>query len=223
MVVTLRRALLSRVPAFARSYAQAEDYAARWAADNTRALGGSGPLWVVLGDSAALGVGAPAHDRGYVGQVRSLLEARDGVRWRVVNLAVSGARTRGVLTAQLPALEPWHDEAALVSAVVGGNDALGTPVPEWERDVASLAAALPPGALLATVAQGVRARRTVPVNALVRELAGRHGHLLADLWAHTGPPYRGLYADGFHPNEAGYRQWTAAIAEALDLDLVSPG
>ena len=43
---------------------------------------------------------------------------------------------------------------------------------------------------------------------------------LADLWAHTGPPCKGLYADGFHPNDKGYRQWADAVAEALAL---SPG
>lgn len=43
------------------------------------------------------------------------------------------------------------------------------------------------------------------------------GVVVADLAAHTGLPYRGLYADGFHPNENGYRQGTAALAEALGL------
>jgi len=32
-----------------------------------------------------------------------------------------------------------------------------------------------------------------------------------------GPPYRGLYFDGFHPNDRGYLQWVEALAEALEL------
>jgi lysophospholipase L1-like esterase len=41
---------------------------------------------------------------------------------------------------------------------------------------------------------------------------------VADVWAHTGPPYKGFYADGFHPNDKGYRQWADAVVEALAVD-----
>jgi lysophospholipase L1-like esterase len=58
-------------------------------------------------------------------------------------------------------------------------------------------------------------RKTRRVNAVVRTCAHEHGLLVADLWAHTGPPYRGLYADGFHPNDRGYAQWVSALEAAL--------
>ena len=93
----------------------------------------------------------------------------------------------------------------LVTAVVGGNDALRSPLPDWLRDAGDLLAALPPGAVVSTTARGVFERKTRQANAFVREQAAAHGLRVADLWAHTGPPYRGLYADGFHPNDAGYR------------------
>jgi lysophospholipase L1-like esterase len=38
---------------------------------------------------------------------------------------------------------------------------------------------------------------------------------VADVWAHTGPPYRGLYFDGLHPNDRGYLQWADAVEEAV--------
>ncbi len=194
---------------FRRSFEQVDAYRAAWDAHNETAREGEGPLWVVLGDSAAQGVGASSHLSGYVG----VLLSRLGPSWRVVNLSRSGARTREVVDVQWPAaagLQP-----SLVTAVVGGNDALHTPVEQWSADVRDLCAALPRGAVVATVARGVRERKTQRVNDVVRRSAQEHGLLVADLWAHTGPPYRGLYADGFHPNDKGYAQWVSALEVAL--------
>lgn len=204
---------------FRRSLEQVDAYAADWEQANTTALDGPGPLWVVLGDSAAQGVGASGHDRGYVGQLRERLGAADGRDWRVLNLSRSGARTREVVDVQLPAARERLAGRApdLLTAVVGGNDALRTREAAWRTAVADLCTALPPGAVVATVARGVLERKTARVNALVRACAAEHGLRVADLWAHTGPPYRGLYFDGFHPNDSGYRQWTAALAAALEL------
>ena len=78
-----------------------------------------------------------------------------------------------------------------------------------------LCAALPTGAVVGTVARGVMERKTRRVNEVLRVEAARHGLRVADLWAHTGPPWRGLYADWFHPNDRGYLQWVAALEEAL--------
>lgn len=198
---------------FARSFAQVDAYALEWAAANDAALVADGPLWVVLGDSAAQGVGASGYDKGYVGVVRERLEAADGRPWRVVNLSRSGARTRDVVTSQLPLVADLEPD--LLTAVVGGNDALRTKEQVWRRAVEDLCAALPPGAVVATVARGVFERKTARVNALIRQRAAERGLRVADLWQHTGPPYRGLYFDGFHPNDKGYLQWADAVEEAV--------
>ncbi len=194
---------------FRRSYEQADLYRDAWQAHNPSAKDDDGPLWLVLGDSAALGVGASSHLSGYVGAVLGRL----GPQWRVVNLSRSGARTRDVVDVQLPAAAGL--DAQLVTALVGGNDALGTKQARWERDVRDLCAALPRGAVVGTVARGVLERKTRRVNEVIRASAAERGLLLADLWAHTGPPYRGLYFDGFHPNDAGYAQWVSALELAL--------
>ena len=196
---------------FRRSFDMVEAYAGDWERANTAALTGEGPLWVVLGDSAAQGVGASSYDRGWVG----LVHQRLGTDWRVVNLSRSGARTREVVDVQLPrTLELQPD---LLTAIVGGNDALRTPLEPWLRDAGDLVAAMPPGAVVSTVARGVFERKTRVVNAAIRAGAAERGLRVADLWSHTGPPYKGLYFDGFHPNDAGYRQWADAVAHALDL------
>jgi len=198
---------------FRQSFAHVETYAAQWSASNEQALTGEGPLWVVLGDSAAQGVGASAYDRGWVGIVRDRLIARDGQPWRVLNLSRSGATTRELLEQQLP--DARGVDAALITAVVGGNDARRTRKEQWLRDVDDLVAALPPDAVVATTARGLFERKTRVVNAHLRQHAMQRGMRVADLWQHTGPPYRGLFFDGLHPNDRGYVQWADAVWAAL--------
>jgi lysophospholipase L1-like esterase len=199
---------------FRRSFAQVESYALEWERANAAALTADGPLWVVLGDSAAQAVGASAHDLGWVGLVHEQL----GPAWRVVNLSRSGARTREVVDVQWPRGRELAPD--LVTAVVGGNDAVHTSLSAWLRDAGDLLVALPPGAVVSTVARGVRERKTRQVNAVIRQRAAQRGLRVADLWGRTGPPYKGLYADGFHPNDAGYRQWADAVTEALSLPVI---
>ena len=196
---------------FRRSFEHVDRYAAEWAAANETALAATGPLWVVLGDSAAQGVGASAYDRGWVGVVRDRLREQDGQPWRVLNLSRSGARTRDVLDTQLPAAPP----ADLLTAVVGGNDALHTKRAQWLREVDELVRVVPDGTVLSTVARGVFERKTRAVNEHLRTAAAARGLPVADVWAQTGPPYKGLYFDGLHPNDKGYLQWADAVWEAI--------
>lgn len=205
--------LARRLPLFRRSFEQVDVYRGEWERANEAARASDGRLWLVLGDSAAQGVGASAHDRAYVGLVLERLRAQRGEPWRVVNLSRSGARTREVVNVQWPAGRELG--ADLVTAVIGGNDALHTRLPQWRADVDDLITALPPGAVVGTVARGVFERKTARLNEHLREAAAARGLRVADLWAHTGPPYRGLYADGFHPNDQGYLQWAEAVWEAV--------
>jgi hypothetical protein len=65
---------------------QVAAYASAWDAHHGD---GSGPVWAVLGDSTAQGVGASAYDRGYVGLLAAHLPEH-----QVRNLSVSGAGSR---------------------------------------------------------------------------------------------------------------------------------
>jgi lysophospholipase L1-like esterase len=200
------------------SRGQVAPYRAAWEERRVAADTGTGPLWVVLGDSAAQGVGATAFDAGYVGQVQQRLEARDGVPWRVVNLAVSGARAADVLREQIPLLLSLGGTADLVTCLVGGNDLLRTPSAALLATFRSILAALPRGTVVGTMPQGLGRRKAGQVNALIRSVAPAAGLLVADVWERTGPPWRGKYADDFfHPNELGYADWADALAEALGL------
>lgn len=202
---------------FDRTVEQVRRYAAAWLAANASELAATGPLWVVLGDSAAQAVGAVRIDLGYVGQLRTMLEARDRASWRVVNLSRSGARTREVVDVQVPELTRLEVQPDLVTAVVGGNDILHTRPAHWRRDIDDLVRVVPAGTLLATVSRGLLERKVASINAHLLAAAARRDLPVADIWAHTGPPYRGKYADPLHPNERGYADWAAALAAALGL------
>lgn len=211
-------------PGIAATLDSVAPFRTAWDTANAAARDGTQPLWLVLGDSTAQAIGAPAPDRGYVGQLRVLLEARDGHPWRVLNASRSGARARDVLTRQLR----WLDELDeldelpdLVTCAVGANDIAWRPgLRGVTRHITALLERLPRGAVIATLPKGLGVRRTTVLNDLIRREAPRQGLRVADVWAHTGPPWSGnLAADRFHPSEQGYGRWTAAFAEALGITL----
>ena len=186
-----------------------------WLAANSEAQGASGPLWVVLGDSGSQAIGATERRHGYVLSILGALRA-DDPSWRVVNLSLTGARVADVLDTQLPAIRRLP-RPALVSVAIGTND-IRHRTPGLDRAMRTLLAALPPGSVVATIPQGVRPARARELNDLIRREAAERGLRVADLWAHTGPPWQDKFsADHFHPNDLGYADWTAAFLEALDI------
>jgi lysophospholipase L1-like esterase len=205
-------------PGLRRVHAQIARYAAEWEKGNEAAAAGAGPLWVVLGDSTAQGIGAPTAQEGYVGQLRAALDDGSGERWRVVNLSKSGARVADVLDRQLPALEALAAPPDLVTCAIGANDVIRrTPVPLLLDQLRAVIARLPARAMIATVPQGLNRERTEAANRLIRAEAPAAGLVVADVWARTGPPWRGKYAaDGFHPGVLGYADWAAAFAAVLE-------
>ena len=208
-------------PGLRTVHAQVALYAADWEEANGMALAGVGPLWAVLGDSTAQGIGAPSWDEGYVGQLLRALNEGSERQWRVVNLSRSGARAADVVDRQLPALEALPVPPALVTCAIGANDIVGrTPPGQLAGQLREIIARLPEGAIIATLSQGLNRERTESANTVVREEAPAAGLLVADVWARTGPPWRGkLAADGFHPGALGYADWAAAFAEVLDRAL----
>ena len=207
------------IPGLRRVHAQVAVYAKAWDEANALALAATGPLWVVLGDSTAQGIGAPSPDQGYVGQVHRMLEATTGQAWRVLNLSKSGGRADGLLATQLPRLEALDVAPDLVTCAIGSNDVIRrTPLPQLERDLREIIGRLPPGSVVATLPAGLGRERVVAVDAVIRSGAAAGGLRVADVGAHTGPPWEGKYAeDRFHPGALGYADWAAAFAETLEL------
>jgi acyl-CoA thioesterase I len=197
-------------------------FADYWQAHNSQVLSQAGPLWVVLGDSAAQGLGAPGPQYGYVGQALAELRRRTGLRWRVLNLSVSGALTRDVLHGQLARLPAAPD---LVTCGIGANDVLYTPPAKLLRDLRALVGALPAETVMLDLPLpaglwGVVGRMGVPyvtrINRVIHEAARARGLPVAEISAHFMPPWSGKFAsDNFHPSQAGYRDWARALLSAI--------
>jgi lysophospholipase L1-like esterase len=199
-------------------------FASHWQAHNDRVRGESGPLWVVLGDSTAQGLGALSPEGGYVGQALAELRLRTGQPWRVLNLSTSGALVRDVLGTQLPQVPAGAD---LVTCGIGVNDIFYSAPRRLLRDLRALIATLPEGAVLLDLPLpaglwGLLGRACLPyvtrINRTIYAEAGGRGLPVAAVSAHFLPPWSGKFAsDFFHPSQAGYRDWSRAVLAALPL------
>jgi lysophospholipase L1-like esterase len=189
---------------------QVEPYARAWEQHNRAALAATGPLWVVLGDSMSQGVGATAHDRGWVGQL-----ARSMPEHRVVNLSVYGGRVNDVVERQIPAMRSIGVDPDLVTVVIGSNDLISRRLrPLLPRALDEMLALLPSGAIVGTQPGGRPA--SVEFNRRIDEAAaaGRIG--IAEFRDPRMRSWRGrLSPDHFHPNDAGYAGMAEIVGEAV--------
>jgi lysophospholipase L1-like esterase len=208
------RAAALALPGVRRVQAQVAPYAAAWRRSNQAALGGSGPLWVALGDSMTLGIGASAYDQGWVGQLGRQLSL-DGEAYRIVNLAFSGARVTDVLDRQLPAMQHLDQRPALVTVLIGSNDATRKAYREaLPSSYTLLLSRLPPGTVIA--AFGGR-QIAAQVSQLIEVAARQRGLIIADLRQGGPRSWRGRLADDhFHPNDLGYAGMARVFAAAIE-------
>lgn len=179
------------------------------------------PLYVALGDSAALGLGASAPQRGYVGLIAEDIGRHTGQPVRVRNLAIDGATLRVVIEEELPRLAGLRPVVCTLDA--GSNDIWTFEPTRFRAELDRVCAALPPGSIVAELPSFSVipvGRRVARANRIVREVAAAHGHLVAPLNATTavgGPvdAIRGAAGDLFHPNDRGHRRWAEAFLPAV--------
>jgi lysophospholipase L1-like esterase len=185
--------------------------------------------YLALGDSTAHGIGArdPEHSAPYL-----LAEALT-IHYTPVhfaNIAVSGATTADVLRLQLGQVGDFAPD--LVMLFIGPNDVthLRT-LNAYLADMRRLLAAL--DAVPAVVVTNVAALYTCPLlsppfralaalqvkrfNAALPAVVARHRARLATINPDIVPPFaqfpdRYYAADGYHPNDAGYRLWAGYLA-----------
>jgi lysophospholipase L1-like esterase len=203
--------------------------------------GRGGPLrYLALGDSTAHGIGAATPEGSAPYGVAQALTA-DYSPITFTNLAVSGATSADILRGQIPQVAAFGPD--LVTVFVGPNDVThGRRRAAYLADMDRLLAAL--DAVPAVVVTNVSAVRLCPVlspvfrllvdlqcrrfNAALPAVVARHRARLATLNPDIVPPFAadpaGLYAaDGYHPNDAGYRIWTAYLTPRVRAALPDRG
>jgi lysophospholipase L1-like esterase len=209
--------------------ADCKTFARYWSQNNDQVIAGLGqdPVWVVLGDSTAQGIGAPGPYDGYVGQTLRHLERQTGAHWRILNLSVSGALIRDVLAEQLPVLDMLPVAPAMVTCGIGANDILFSSPSKLFGDLRLLLAGVPAGTIMLDlpVPRGfwwLIGRCSVPyitrINRVIHEVAAERGLPVAEISRQFRPPWPGKFAvDSFHPSMDGYRDWSRALLAAMTL------
>ena len=203
-------------------------FAEYWRANNERILAApsDGPVWVVLGDSTAQGLGSPTPDGGYVGQALRELRQRTGQPWRVLNLSVSGALIRDALGEQLGLLSTLDGITPdLVTCGIGANDIFYSAPAKLFADMRALLAAVPDGTVMLDLplpsgVWGIVGKCSIPyvtrINRVIHEVASTRGLPVATVSAQFTPPWPGKFSvDSFHPSLDGYRDWTRALLAAV--------
>lgn len=174
-------------------------------------------LYVALGDSAALGIGASEPDAGYVGLVADEIAALTGERVRVRNLSIDGATLAVCIRDELPRLAKLQPDVCTLA--IGANDIWTFEPHRFRQDYERICAALPPGSVVSELPSfsivPVR-RRIRAANRIIHDVAGRHGFPVAPLTATTSvgglaAALLGAAGDLFHPNDRGHRRWAAAF------------
>jgi acyl-CoA thioesterase-1 len=174
-------------------------------------------LYVALGDSAALGIGASEPDAGYVGIVAEEIAALTGEHVRVRNLSIDGATLAVCIRDELPRLAKLQPDVCTLA--IGANDVWTFEPERFRREYEQICAALPPGSIVSELPDfsvvPVR-RRVREANRIIHEVAGHHGFPVAPLTAMTSvgglaAALLGAAGDLFHPNDRGHRRWAAAF------------
>jgi lysophospholipase L1-like esterase len=190
---------------------------------------------VMLGDSAALGVGVDRVADTVGGQLAELLAAggQPGRRVELSSVGVSGSRSSDLATQVARALLGSRPDVAVI--LVGANDVIGLRAPGDAAAYLGVAVRRLREAGVEVVVgtcPDLGAARAIapPLRQLVAWLGRRvaraqvrtvhaAGGAVVDLATETGPVFRAdpatLCGDRYHPSADGYRVWAYALLPAV--------
>ena len=188
---------------------------AGWDEANSQAWEAEGPLWVVLGDSTQIGVGASSLANTSVALLLERLRATAAEPWRVINLARHGAKLDDVTNEQVPRLADLG-HVGLVTLGAGADDVLWRFGLQPVLDaIDRLFAVLPSGTVVGTVPEGWIGKGR-KVNAYLRVQGADRGLRVAEAGV-LPRSLRMVAADGIHPNDRGYRFIAERMAETIGI------
>ncbi len=190
--------------------------------------GSGSPLsLLIIGDSAAAGVGAAHQDEALLGQLVSKLSPHYAVSWDLQ--AQTGDTTAGAL-ARLDRMAPRHFDVAVTS--LGVNDVTRmVRLGDWLRQQTLLRnvlktkftvdrqiiSGLPPMHAFPALPQPLRwhigSRATEFNHALRTSLSTEHDSTFVDVRFTSDPTL--MAHDGFHPGPQAYALWSELLADAI--------
>jgi lysophospholipase L1-like esterase len=180
----------------------------------------------VLGESTVAGLGASSHEFALAGQFAKNLSQKIGrrIEWTVVGK--SGVTARQTIDELLPKMPDSRFDYILVG--LGGNDVLKLSTPaRWRNDMTELLAALrsrqPDALIFLSNCPMIRLSPALPnpLRSVLWELSKLHNDNIKDLTSQMDRVFyypqpadvslEGFFADGIHPSERGYADWSAAM------------
>ncbi|CAN5574707.1 SGNH/GDSL hydrolase family protein [soil metagenome] len=185
----------------------------------------------VIGESTVAGLGARSHDLALAGQFAERLSRRLGrsVRWTVVGK--NGVTARRTIDELLPQMPDRKFDHILVG--LGGNDVMKLSSPrKWRSDMTELLGLLrersPEANIFLSNCPMIKLSPAIPhpIKFILWELSKMHDANIRDLTAKMERVFyyhqprhlqiEGFFADGIHPSEKGYSDWSEAMIEFFD-------
>lgn len=180
----------------------------------------------VLGESTVAGLGARTHELALAGQFAKNLSAKIGrpVEWRVVGK--SGVTARQTIDELLPRMPDTRFDYILVG--LGGNDVLKlSPPRRWRRDMTELLGRLrgqsPDAVIFLSNCPMICLSPALPnpLRSVLWQLSKLHNDNISELTSGMERVFyypqpadvtlEGFFADGIHPSERGYADWSQAM------------
>ena len=182
----------------------------------------------VIGESTVAGLGAREHKFALAGQFAHFLSEhiRRPVEWKVIGKnGVTARRTIDELVPRMP-----KDEFDYILLGIGGNDVmkLSSPV-KWRTDMLELLGILrkhsPNAVIFITNCPMIIASPVIPqpIKGLLWQLSKMHDANIREFVdgldrvfyfpQPAGLRFEGFFADGIHPSEQGYRDWSEAMVK----------
>lgn len=183
---------------------------------------------LVLGESTVAGLGARTHSTALAGQFAAFLSEKIGkqVEWHVIGK--NGVTARRAILELVPQIPPGENFDYILLGV-GGNDVLKLSSPrKWRRDMSELLRIMrrryPQALIFMTNAPAVHLSPVLPqpikfILGTLSQLHDENSKQFTQRWKRVYYFHRpreiteGFFADGIHPSEKGYTDWSKRMIE----------
>ncbi len=186
---------------------------------------------LVIGESTIAGLGARTHEFALTGQFAKRLANRIGknVNWTVVGK--NGVTARRAIDELVPQIPDETYDYILIG--LGGNDVMKLSSPrKWRRDMTALLGILsernPDAVFFLSNCPMIKYSPALPhpIKFILWELSKLHDANIKELTAEMESVFyypqpvdlelEGFFADGIHPSEKGYSDWSEAMMKFFD-------